>query len=285
MSLPPSQNTVTQGRFVFSDKREKNGFLFGPFVGSLEWELYRFAPYAIYLKKQTPSIKLVVLTRSSRLDLYGQYADVLVPLDIVGDDEPKQDCFKLESLSLVNYKEIRSRFRKSYGKKYVVKKHFYPDIEGFRYRLKWQFPRYQMSYDFQPRQSNKNLISRMFPKPTIFVDLYWLENSNRKKEVLESLSGYDFINYEDFKEKVTPQLDNKTSVLGCVITLLKRSKLTIGNLNSPISHLSILLSTPLVSFSDYLSEDAVSLLNPLKTRVVQCSNVLEGLEECKSILT
>ena len=282
--MPPSRNTVTQERFDFSDKREKNGFLFGPFIGSLEWELYRFAPYTIYLKKRTPNIKLVIFTRPSRFDLYGQYADVLVPLNIVGDDESKQDCFKSESFSLSNYKEAVRKFQKSCRKKYIVKKHFYPDIEGFRYKLKWQFPRYQMSYDFQPRRGNTNLVDQMFSKPTVFVDLSWLESS-KKREVLEDLSGYDFINYEDFKEKVTPQLDNKTSVLGCVITLLKRSKLTMGNLNSPISHLSILLSTPLVSLSDYLSEDAIGLLNPLKTKVVQCDNVLEGLKECKSILT
>ena len=284
MSLSPSQNTVTKGRFVFSDKRKKNGFLFGPFVGSLEWELYRFAPYAIYLKKRTPSIKLVVFTRSNRFDLYGQYADVLVPLDIVGDDESKQDCFKSESFSLSKYKEAVRKFQKGYRKKYIIKKHFYPSIEGFRYKLKWQFPRYQMSYDFQPRQSNTNLVNQMFPEPTIFVDLSWLESS-KKKEVFKDLSGYDFINYGDFKEKVTPQLSDKTSVLGCVIRLLKRSKLTIGNLNSPISHLSILLGTPLVSLSDYLSEDAIGLLNPLKTKVVQCDDVLEGLKECESILT
>jgi len=53
-------------------------YLFGPFFGELSWEYFRFAPYAIYLKKISPDIKMIVFTRPSRFDLYGQYADILV---------------------------------------------------------------------------------------------------------------------------------------------------------------------------------------------------------------
>ena len=65
-------------------KNQKNpkAVLFGPFLGELSWEFYRFAPYAIYLKKRNPDIKLIVLTRKERFDLYGKHADILIPLRI-----------------------------------------------------------------------------------------------------------------------------------------------------------------------------------------------------------
>ena len=288
MSLPPSRNTVTKPKYIcppIPGRRKKEGLLFGPFIGSLEWELYRFAPYAIYLKKQTPNFKLVVLTRLDRFDLYGQYADILIPLRIKNDEELKHNCFTIDGFSLDDYKKIVRGLQRSYGKKYIFKKHFYPDIKGFRYKLRWQFPRNQMDYDFKPRQNNINLVNEIFPDSTVLVDLSWLEDNNRKSEIIKNLSEYKFVCYEDFKKKITPYLSDKISILGCSIMLLKRSKLVIGHLNSVISHLSILLGTPLVSISDYLLKDSVGLLNPLKTKVIQCDNILEGLKECESILT
>ena len=59
---------------------KKSIALFGPFIGSLSWEFYRFAPLMIFLKRLYPDKKIAVLTRPERFDLYGQYADYLIPL-------------------------------------------------------------------------------------------------------------------------------------------------------------------------------------------------------------
>ena len=79
-------------------------FLFGPFVGELCWEFFRFAPYAIHLKKNNPNSRLIVLTRPSRFDLYGQYADILVPLRLKNDSHSKgRKAFKLTDYKEENY--------------------------------------------------------------------------------------------------------------------------------------------------------------------------------------
>ena len=36
---------------------KRSAILVGPFVGELEWEMYRFAPYLIHLKKENPKYK------------------------------------------------------------------------------------------------------------------------------------------------------------------------------------------------------------------------------------
>lgn len=287
MSLPPSQNVVTPGApFVIKKGPEKKeAYLFGPFIGSLEWELYRFAPHAIYLKKCKPKSKLIVLTRPDRFDLYGQYASIFVPLKMLGDDKSKQNCFKVDDFSLGKYMREATLFEKNFCDKYEIVEHFYPDIGGFRYKLKWQFPRHLMDYEFNPRLTNKVLVSRTKLKAPIFVDSSWIEDGGKRDLILTDLlrSEYNFVDYRAVVERLNPNLE--VSLLGCIIIMLKKSKLTVGNLNSPISHLSILLGTPLVSISDNLSKDAVSLLNPLDVKVIQCEDALQGIEKCEYVLT
>ena len=74
--------------------------LFGPFVGELYWEAGRFAPMLPYYREQyknKKNVKFIVLTREDRFDLYGKYADILVPLRVPGDEEKKTpECFRLK---------------------------------------------------------------------------------------------------------------------------------------------------------------------------------------------
>ncbi len=276
---------ATPGTSFVIRKEKKGAYLFGPFIGSLEWELYRFAPYAIYLKKHNPKSKLVVLTRLDRFDLYGQYANILVPLKMLVDKESEQNCFKINDFSFKEYRGVATVFERNFHGKYKIIEHFYPDIDRFRYEVKWQFPRNSMNYEFNPRLANKILVDKSQLKAPVFVDSSWIENVNKRDLILTDLvrSGYNFVDYGLIVEKLT--IDPEVSLLGCIIIMLKKSKLTIGNLNSPISHLSILLGTPLVSISDNLSKDAVGLLNPLNTKVVQCEDALQGIEKCEYVLT
>ncbi len=78
------------------NQNKLNAYLAGPFVGELIWEFFRFAPYIIHLKKAIPKTKIIVFTRSSRFDLYGQYVDILVPLNIPDNLPKKQTCFTIE---------------------------------------------------------------------------------------------------------------------------------------------------------------------------------------------
>lgn len=254
---------------------KKYAFLFGPFIGSLGWEMYRFAPYAIYLKKKEPDVKLVVLTRPERFDLYGQYADVLVPLRLEKEEYYQQKCFNLKEFPQRTYNSMKTSFINKYKDKYKIKDMFCPNISIHNFSIKWQFPRSKMDYDFRPRLSNKKIVNNIKRTPA-FVDLSWLKEQSSKDVVLKSLiyNKIDFTNYEDLKMK----LDENSSLLGCVIEIIKRAKVTVGNLNSSISHLSLLLKTKLVSLDDNMTKDDVYLLNPLKTEVIQYNDVLERLK-------
>ena len=152
-------------------------YLFGPFVGELSWEFFRFAPYAIHLKKEKPHIPLIVFTRQSRFDLYGKYADILIPLRIPNDVNLTRDCFRLDSLLVKDYGKIARTVRAKYKDRYEVLEHYYPDISSWRYKIRWQFPRNLMDYDFRPREKNK-LIAQMFVTPNdIMVDNIFIEES------------------------------------------------------------------------------------------------------------
>lgn len=252
-------------------------FLFGPFIGSLSWEMYRFAPYAIFLKKQEPRTKLIVMTRPERFDLYGQHADILVPLRLKGEESYRQEGFSLEDFSLDTYELIKSSFFNQYKQKFSIKNMFCPNIREFMFKIKWQFPRDKMNYDFKPRQTNKELIEKIDKQPT-FVDFSWVKQPNDRNLLLNYLSKFSFVSSTDI-QKIS--FGENASLLGCVIEVIKRSKVAIGNLNSPISHLSILLGTKLVSIDDRMSDDDVHLLNPLKTEVVRYNNVLERLKSVR----
>jgi len=250
---------------------KEQAFLFGPFIGSLSWEMYRFAPYAIFLKKQEPHIKLIVLTRPERFDLYGRYADILVPLRLRREENYEQDCFGLENFPLDTYNLIKSSFLDQYKKKFKIKNIFCPNIDGFMFRVKWQFPRDKMDYNFRPRQTNKELIEKI--KKPVFVDLSWLKNLGEKDLLLNHLS--EFINFVTSEDIQKISFKENVSLLGCIIETIKESRVVIGNLSSSISHLSILLKIKLISIDDKMSDDDIHLLNPFETEVIRYSDALD----------
>ena len=65
---------------------KKLAVLMGPFVGELYWEGGRFAPMLPHMiqseYKFKKDITYIILTRKERFDLYGKFADILVPLKI-----------------------------------------------------------------------------------------------------------------------------------------------------------------------------------------------------------
>lgn len=249
---------------------KKSAYLFGPFVGELSWEFFRFAPFAIQIKKEQPNTPIVVLTRQSRFDLYGKYADILIPLRIPNDVNLTRECFRLESLLVKDYNRIARKFRSQYRKRFEILEHYYPDIQGWRYKLNWQFPRRKMNYKFKPRYKNKIVAKKFIKSYNIFVD-------NISTEYYEHIEA---VNSMDFFSRVTNQVNGyDNSTLGCMIEGLKICKAVVGNLESPTSHLAILLGKPLICINNKMTEDTISLLNPLRTPIVFHENIEGGLKE------
>jgi hypothetical protein len=245
-------------------------YLFGPFFGEVGWEYFRFAPYIIHLKKMEPKIQTVVMTRPERFDFYGQYADTLVPLNIINDDSYKQEGFKMLKFDIPLAEQVCDVFRISYKKKYKIIETFVPDFSSFRYRIKWQFPRNKMDYSFAPRKLNIKFINNMIKgKEVIVVDEGYSYETEK----------YDVVKIEDLKKKIkSTSQDMKITYYGCLIRLLRKSNFVISNLKSDVGKLAILLKTTLIYPSRDLTTDQTFLLNPLKTPIIDCKNIIEGVD-------
>lgn len=250
------------------DKQEV--FLFGPFIGDLNWEIYRFAGYAIHLKKENPDIKLIVLTRDSRFDLYGKYADILVPLNIRFDEFHKSNKFRMDNYPKESYTLIARYFLGKYNDRFKIINHFYPSID-WTYSLKWQFPRDQMDYDFKPRPKNFEIVGSFLGGIENYI-VFDLEELNNV--------GGNIIQLQDFIEDISDETDSKeSSFIGSAICLLMKSKAVLGDLNSAIVRLGMILGKPFIALNETKSDDEIHLLNPKNVPIIKCSTIEEGIEK------
>ena len=248
---------------------KERAILVGPFVGELCWEFFRFAPYAIHLKKKSRRTKLIVLTRESRFDLYGQYTDIFVPLRLKFDNELKRECFKLNGYAEENYYAVSKYFREKFKKKYNIIKHIYPDVRLWRYKVKWQFPRQYMNYNFKPREKNFDIARRSMESNYSILDISATKERIEKEGVIDSGA---------LTCRITNFCGRESSTLGCFIESIRLCKYIIGNIKSDISHLSLLLGIPLIHVGDPLSDDFVKILNPLETPIIFSNTIEEGIE-------
>ncbi len=148
----------------------KELLLFGPFVGSLLWEYSIFAPYAIFLKKTNSNSELAIFTRSNRFDFYGEYVNYLIPLKFENDIEKYQIFFKSRNLHIDDYEAMIKKIFLMYSKRFDKIIHIYPNINDFFYKIKWQFSRNKMSYEFQPRIKNHEVINNLLKnKSPVFI--------------------------------------------------------------------------------------------------------------------
>lgn len=267
----------------------KPAFLFGPFVGSLSYELYRFAPYAINLKFNNPDNALLIYTRPERFDLYGSYADILIPLRIKNDGKDIQNNYNLNGLDKNNYDQMIKIFERKYKSHYKIRKHFYPNFVNY---VDWQFPKNEMNYNFDPRIENINLMEKLMGKcDHILVDLsglyldeafYFIEKLDREIDkkirfiIYNPSNSYSKLLFTSRKiiELDKIKYDMSISLLGCLITSIKKSLFTISINFSEASHLSLLLKTKLHMYREF-SEDFVKKINPYNTPIYLFDSVKE----------
>lgn len=237
---------------------KKPAYLFGPFVGDLYWETYRFAPHALYLKKENPQTKLIVFTRQERFDLYGAYADILVPLKLSKVDEDIQIGFTSKYVDDAYYQILGQYIHKKYSNNYNIINHLYPNISAFFYKVKWQFPKDKMIFNFQPRRKNKLIVHKYLGN---LQDIILTDCEDDYSDILK---GYNIININDFKTTIIN--DPECSFIGCMIELIKRSSLILSDINSYLSKLSLLLRTRVILTNDKVDHDYISLINPFKVK-------------------
>jgi hypothetical protein len=246
-------------------------YLVGPFVGEVTWEFFRFAPYIIHLKKERPEIKVIVFTRPNRFDLYGQYADILVPLNIPNDKPENQHCFTIRNLSATTYSKLVDKFRKKYETRFEIVNHIYPDISYFYYKLKWQFPRGLMDYDFKPRKNNYRFINNYLKTDkNVLINFNFSEKFQLVKVIEKEKHFPVFMNM--FSDDYLANKRSSCTFLGSLIELLKKCKVVVSDLNSHVAHLSLLVGTPVISSGESPSQDHLKLINPLSTQIIMSTD-------------
>jgi len=244
--------------------------LYGPFVGDLFYEMFVFAPHVIFKKLLDPEKFVIVYTRPSRFDLYGTYANIFVPFKV--EERYMADHYKLKILSHERYQKHITIFHSSYLKKYEIEEHLYPDISSWRYNIKWQFPRDEVSYLFSPRKQNLIEVEKYLNglENFIVVDL--------EKNLKDEPQTYNYIYIKDFTKHFLIEKHFDISMIGLLIELMRKSEFVVGNLSSTYSRLALLLNKPLISINEKLSVDAISLINPMNTPVINCFDISKGVE-------
>ena len=255
---------------------KKYAVLMGPFVGELYWEGGRFAPMLPHMinkeYKNRKDVAYIILTRKERFDLYGRFADILVPLKIPGDYKTlSPNCFKLNGLKGIQYKDIINKFKKKYEQRYKILKHIYPDISKPQYVNKNQYHRNKMNFVYAPRDDNYKVVNNYVPneKPLVvlaprfrkgfkrnwkhwqkFYDLLW-----SKKDLLREFTfivcgkegEYKPDLYDRFYDMNKIKLTDNSSLVGILLVILERSFFTFGS-QSAIPNFSLLYGVDVLEF-------------------------------------
>lgn len=255
---------------------KQEAVLMGPFVGELYWEAGRFAPMLPQMINKTyrnRDIKYIVLTRIERFDLYGKFADVLLPLRIPGDYEDKQpNCFRLNNFKVSEYEEIAKKFYNKYRDKYKIIKHIYPDVTKAKFVNKNQFPRNLMQYVFKPRNENYKIVDEYLPKNDKELVIlaprfrkgfkrnwnHWPEFYDKLSQDEDLMKNFNFIICGKDGEYIPDEKNRfydmnhikpeaNSSLIGFLLVILEKAFFTFGS-QSAIPNLSLLYKVDVLEF-------------------------------------
>jgi hypothetical protein len=222
--------------------------------------------------KKRKDITYIVLTRKDRFDLYGKFADILVPLRIPGDYEKlSPNCFRLNGLKPPQYHEIAKKFKTKYSQRFKILNHYYPDVSKRQYINKNQYSRKRMKYVYSPRDENYKLVNEYIPdnKPIVvlaprfrkgfkrnwsnwnkFYDMLW-----KRKDLLRDFTfiicgkegEYKPDLYDRFYDINKMELSNNSSLAGILLVILERTFFTFGS-QSAIPNFSLLYGVDVLEF-------------------------------------
>jgi hypothetical protein len=250
--------------------------LMGPFVGEFYWEAGRFAPMLPAMRSREykkRDVKYIILTREDRFDLYGKYADILVPLKIDGDYDSKMpECFRLIGFGPEKVNELAKQFYNNYKDKYNIIKHVYPNVKKGKFVQKNQFPQSRMLFKYSPRDENYTLVNQFLPKnekKNVVISPRFRKgfkrNWNGWKDFYDLLSSdkklmqmYNFIICGK-KGEYIPDPKNRfldinniprtggSSLVGILLVILEKSIFTLGS-QSAIPNISLLYGVEVLEF-------------------------------------
>jgi len=255
---------------------KQDAVLMGPFVGEFYWEAGRFAPMLPAMrarKYKNKDVKYIILTREDRFDLYGKYADILIPLKIDGDYVEKMpECFRLIGFGVGKVKELAKQFYDKYKEKYNIIEHIYPNVSKGQFVKKNQFPQRLMLYNYSPRDENYTIVKKFLPnngKSNVVISPRFRKGFKRNwgkwNEFYDLLANnnqlmnrFNFIicgkpgeYIPDKKKRFLDMNDmpttDKSSLVGRLLVILENSVFTFGS-QSAIPNISLLYGVEVLEF-------------------------------------
>lgn len=235
-------------------------------IGELFWEFFRFAPHVFYKKAveyKDEKPKLIVLTRPDRFDIYGKYADIFLPLQIIGDNAQYiQNSFRLDNFPMDQYEQFGEMIKKSFKNTYEILEIIKPDISKAKFSDKQQFDSNKMLYDFNPRSQNIIEVDQYLNRKSKVITLAPRFRSNMKRNWAYWAEFYDMIQASDLPSKYDFVICGKhpdyipdskdrfldinkmnigggVSLFGVLMDVIRRSILTVGS-QSAIPNISLL---------------------------------------------
>lgn len=277
-------------RTEIKNLKEAEEIVWGPFLGEIGWELMRWCGFIRNYKKQNPTKKVIVMTRSSRIDLYYNDVDDILPITIDDDyTTVRPNMYRADFIDPMVPVKLKSIIKHLYPNAYLFEPPKGKDSSNRNY-----FPADQMDFNFKPQEKNKEIIENILLKnkgkiPIVlsprhrvdmndiktnrnWVKLYWyrlfdiLKNSGKYIVFTVGVSPTFVDPPEDSCFEILEKyndLNNNISQIGLTIEAIKHSKLTVGN-QSSIPILSNLLKTPTIIWGHENHRHSV-LENPYKT--------------------
>jgi hypothetical protein len=246
-------------------------------MGELEWELLRVAPFVVFLKKNTPNVKIIILTRPERFDLYGMNADGLVPLLLENDREDMMDGHGIKGFDIVTYEKLVKTFYTKYSDRFKIIKHYYFDMSEINRKVRWQtkigHTRDKILFSFKPRPANKFYVDKITKD---VENLVYINSVDRDKDESEILAKYKVFD-KTFYEQVHNTSKYETTFLGCFIELMKKCKFVVGQFDDPVSLLALLCKVPVIHLGGEIRPDSIKMLNPSKTPIIHCHFLKRGV--------
>ena len=248
-------------------------YLFGPFIGETTYELNYFVGHAIYLRKQNPKNKIIVLTREEHFDLYGKYATTFLKLPLSKDLIPHK--FGCDNIMPTLFDETVRKFEIKYRNKKRISKHFYPQPNSNLKDIRWYYHRDQIDFDFKPRDENKMLINDM----TINYKKIILSRFDNK---IKKYDGFHiFPSYFLFELDLNNSKD--ITALGLIIEMIRKSEYVYADIDDIVGRLAMLMRKPLITKRDVLDVKYLSPINPYESIVIGCTNLEDGIKHLETL--
>jgi hypothetical protein len=248
----------------------KYNYLFGPFVGEAMYELNYFVGHAIYLRKQNPRNRIIVLTREEHFDLYGKYATTLLKLPLSPELIP--EGFTCQNMRPTLYEELLRRFELKYADEMKIEEHFYPKITTQLKNIKWYYSRDQVDFNFKPRDINSKIAQDINDGRRDFILSDFHRDIGFKEE-----NHYIFPASYIFQKLDLSKVDQATP-LGIIIELIRLSKYVCGDIDSIIGRLAMLIGRPLITDRESIDAQQLNPINPYGSIVIGCKKLAKGIK-------